>query len=96
MGLFKGKGSVLDRGNYHGFKLTDQVLVARVIEKIIRECIVIDKFVFMPGHGTTELSSLSDNFKKDFWTRIKTFILLLIIRFSIEYHIKYYGGLYRF
>ena len=24
--LFKGKSSALDRGNYHGLKLTDQVL----------------------------------------------------------------------
>ena len=51
--LFKGKGSALDRGNYRGSKLTDQLLkvVERVIEKIIRECIVIDdmQFGFMPG-----------------------------------------------
>ena len=41
--LFKSRGSALDRGNYLGLKLTDQVLkvVKRVIEKIIRECIVI-------------------------------------------------------
>ena len=56
--LFKGKGSALDRGNYHGLKLTDQVLkvVERVIEKIMRECIVIDdmEFGFMPGCGTTD------------------------------------------
>ena len=56
--LFKGKGSALDRGNYHGLKLTDQVLkvVERVIEKIMRESIVIDdmEFGFMPGCGTTD------------------------------------------
>ena len=56
--LFKGKGSALDRGNYRGLKFADQVLkvVERVIEKIIRECVVIDdmQFGFMPGRGTTD------------------------------------------
>ena len=55
MSLFKGKGSALDRGNYRGLKLTDQALkvVERVIEKIIRECIVIDdmQFGFMSDVG---------------------------------------------
>ena len=48
-------------------------VVERVLEKIIRECIVIDdmQFGFMSG---LVLSSLSDNFKKNFWTKIKTFI----------------------
>ena len=58
MCFFKGKVSALDRGNYCGLKLTDQVLklVERVIEKIIRECRVIDdmQFGFMPGCGTND------------------------------------------
>ena len=61
MSLFIGKSSALDRGEYHGLKLTDQVLklMEKVIGKIIRECIVIDGmwFVFMPGSGTTMLFS---------------------------------------
>ena len=56
--LFKGKGSALERGNYHGLKLADQVLkvVERVIEKIIRECkVIVDmQFGFMPGRGTAD------------------------------------------
>ena len=46
--LFKGKGSALDRGNYYRLKLTDQVLkvVERVIERIIRKCVVIDDTVW--------------------------------------------------
>ena len=55
--LFKDKGSALDRGNYRGLKLTHQVLklVKKVVEKIIREFIVIDdmQFGFMPGRGKT-------------------------------------------
>ena len=30
--LYKGKGEALDRGNYRGYKLTDQVM--RVVEHI--------------------------------------------------------------
>ena len=48
----------MDRGNYRGLKLTDQVLkeVERVIEKISRGCIVIYdmQFGFMPGRETTD------------------------------------------
>ena len=58
MSLFKGKGGALDKENYLGLKLTDQVqkVVERVIEKIIRECIVIDDIQFgsKPGSGTTD------------------------------------------
>ena len=58
MSLFKGKGSALDSGNYRRLKLTDQVLnvVERVIEKIMRECIIIDdmQFGFMPWRGVTD------------------------------------------
>ena len=68
--LVKGKGIASDRGNYHGLKRKDQVLevVERVIEKIIRECIVVAdmQFGFTPGRGTTDAILLSDNFKKKF------------------------------
>ena len=71
--LFKGKGSTLQRGNCRGLKLTDHMLklMERVTEKITRECIVIDnmQFGFMPGRGQLMLSSLSDNFRKRFWTK---------------------------
>lgn len=54
--LYKGKGDALDRGNFRGLKLTDQVLkiMERVIEVIIRSQISIDsmQFGFMPGRTT--------------------------------------------
>ena len=57
--LYKGKGDALERGNYRGLKLTDQVLkvVERIIEKRIPEIIDIDnmQFGFMPGRGTTDV-----------------------------------------
>ena len=56
--IYKGKGDALTRGNYRGLKLLDHVMkgVERVIEKIIRQRILIDnmQFGFMPGRGTTD------------------------------------------
>ena len=55
---FKDKGDALDRGNFRGLKLIDQVLkiVERIIETLIRTRISIDsmQFGFMPGRGTTD------------------------------------------
>ena len=70
MSLFKYKGSALDRGNYCGLKLIDRVLkvVERVIEKIIRECIVIDdtQFGFISEHGTTDAIFIVRQFQEKF------------------------------
>ena len=55
---FKGKGDALERGNYRGLKLVDQVMkvIERVIDKLLRERIDIDEmqFCFLPGRGTTD------------------------------------------
>merc|ERR1712082_168724 len=56
--LYKGKGDALDRGNYRGLKLTDQVmkLLERVLDSAIRGMVDIDElqFGFVPGRGTTD------------------------------------------
>ena len=99
--LFKGKGSALDRGNLCGLKLIDQVLkaVERVIEKIIRECIAIDdmQFGFMPGRGTTYaifiVRQLQEKFLDKKLISLISLLSLILKRLSIEYHLKYYGGL---
>ena len=56
--LYKGKGDVLDRGNYRGLKLLEQTLkvVERIVENLIRDQVSIDdmQFGFMPGRGTTD------------------------------------------
>ena len=56
--VYKGKGDALDRGNYRGIKLLDQVMkvMERVLEEMIRDRINIDdmQFGFMPGKGTTD------------------------------------------
>ena len=56
--LFKGKGAALDRGNYRGLKLTDQVmkLQERIMVTFIRDMVNFDEmqFSFTPGKGTTD------------------------------------------
>jgi len=56
--LYKGKGDALERGNYRGLKLLDQVMkvIERVMESYIRSIVSIDEmqFGFMPGRGTTD------------------------------------------
>ena len=47
LNLYKGKGDALERGNYRGLKLTDQVmkLLERVLDSFIREMVDIDVFI---------------------------------------------------
>ena len=56
--LFKGKGDGMERGNFRGLKLLDQVMKIgeRVLESIIRSQVNIDdmQFGFVPGKGTTD------------------------------------------
>ena len=56
--LYKGKGDALDRGNYRGLKLLDQVMkvIERVVDELIREQVKIHamQFGFMPRRGATD------------------------------------------
>ena len=56
--LYKGKGDALDRGNYRGLKLLDQVMkvLERTLESFLRQQVCINdmQFGFMPGRGTTD------------------------------------------
>lgn len=56
--LFKGKGDGMDRGNFRGLKLLDQVMKIgeRVLEIIIRSQVNINEmlFGFVPSKGTTD------------------------------------------
>ena len=58
LNLYKGKGDALERGNYRGLNLTDQVmkLLERVLDSFIREMVDIVgmQFGFVPGRGTTD------------------------------------------
>ena len=68
LNLYKGKGDALERGNYRGLKLTDQVmkLLERVLDSFIREMVDIDamQFGFVPGRGPLTSSSSSANCKR--------------------------------
>ena len=56
--LDKGKGGVLERGNYCGIKPTEQVtkILERIVDGLIRQLVSIDdsQFGFVPGRGTTD------------------------------------------
>ena len=52
------KGDALERGNYHGLKLTEQVMkvLERIVDGLIRRLVSTDdsQFGFIPGRGTTD------------------------------------------
>ena len=52
---YKGKGDALQRTNYRGLKLLDQVLkvTERIVEGVIRKQVDM-QFGFIPGRGTTD------------------------------------------
>ena len=56
--LYMGKTDALERGNYHGLKLTEQVMkiLERIVDSLIRQLVSIDnsQFGFVPGRGTTD------------------------------------------
>ena len=56
--LYKGKGDALERSNYRGLKLTEQVMkiLERIVDSLIRQLVSIDdsQFGFVPGRGTTD------------------------------------------
>ena len=56
--LYKGNGDALNRGNYRGLKLIEQVMkvLERMVEGLIRQRVEIDEMQcgFMSGRGTTD------------------------------------------
>ena len=56
--LYKGKGDALERSNYCGLKLTQQVMkiLERIVDGLIRQLVSIDdsQFGFVPGRDTTD------------------------------------------
>ena len=56
--FYRGKGDALERGNYCGLKLTEQVMkvLERIVDGLIRRLVSIDdsQFGFVPGRGTTD------------------------------------------
>ena len=56
--LYKGKGDTLERGNYPGLKLTEQVVkvLERIVDGLMTQLVSINEsqFGFVPGRGTTD------------------------------------------
>ena len=56
--LYKGKGDAVERDNYRGLRLTEQVMkiLERIVDSLIRQLVSIDdsQFGFVPGRGTTD------------------------------------------
>ena len=61
--LYKGKGDALERGNYRGLKLTEQVMkiLERIVDGLIRQLVSIDdsQFGFVPGRAWEALQTQS-------------------------------------
>ena len=79
---FKGKGDTLERGNYRGLKLVDQVMkvIDRVIDKLLREIIDIDEmqFGFVPGRGTTDAIFLLRQLQEKYLGKRKNLYLAFV------------------
>ena len=79
---FKGKGDALERGNYRGLKLVDQVMkvIERVIDKLLRERIDIDEmqFGFVPGRGTTDAIFLLRQLQEKYLGKRKNLYLAFV------------------
>ena len=79
---FKGKGDALERGNYRGLKLVDQVMkvIERVIDKLLRERIDIDEmqFGFIPGRGTTDAIFLLRQLQEKYLGKRKNLYLAFV------------------
>ena len=56
--LYKGKGDAMERGNYRGLKLIEQVMkvLERIVDGLIRQVVSINdsQFGFVPGRRTTD------------------------------------------
>ena len=91
--LYKGKGEALDRGNYWGLKLTENILkvIERIIEDLICNIVKIDDmpFGFMPGRGTTDAIFIVRQMQEAYIRKNRN------LHFAFVDLGKIYGGLYR-
>ena len=82
LNLYKGKGEALDRGNYRGLKLTDQVmkLLERVLDSSIGKMVNIDdmQFGFVPGRGTTDAISIFRQLQEKYFVANKPLYIAFV------------------
>ena len=96
--LYKGKGDALNRGNYRGLKLIEQVMkvLERVVEGLIRERVEIDEMQcgFMSGRGTIDAIFKYVSYRRSTWlpTSPSTWPSLTWRKHSIVFHGMSSGG----
>ena len=75
MNIYKDKGDSMECDSYRGIKLLDQVMkvLERVLEKRIRERVVLDEmqFGFSPGRGTIDAIFIVRRVQEKFLAKTK-------------------------
>ena len=79
--LYKSKGVALERGNYQGLKLLDQVMkvLQRVVENFLWQVHIHDmQFGFMPGCSTTDVIFIVRQLQEKFYAVNKTLYMVFV------------------
>ena len=80
--LYKGKGDALERGNYRGLKLTEQVMkvLERIVDGLIRQLASIDdsQFGFVPGSGITDATFVVRQLQEKYLAANKRFYMAFV------------------
>ena len=80
--LYKGKGDALERGNYRGLKLTEQVMkvLERIVDGLIRQLASIDdsQFGFVPGRGITDATFVVRQLQEKYLAANKRFYMAFV------------------
>ena len=96
--LYKGKGDPLNRGNYRGLKLIEQVMkvLERVVEGLVRQRVEIDEMQcgFMSGRGILMQFLLYVSYRRSTWlpTSRSTWPSSTWRKHLIEFHVMSSGG----
>ena len=81
--LYKGKGDALERGNFRGLKLTEQVMkvLERIVDGLIRQVASTDdsQFGFVPGRGTTDAIFVVRQLQEKYLAANKRLYMALIL-----------------
>ena len=80
--LYKGKGDALERGNYRGLKLAEQVMkvLERIVDGLIRQVVSIydSQFGFVPDRGTTDAIFVVRQLQEKYVTAIKRLYMAFV------------------
>ena len=78
----QGKGDALERDNYRGLKLTEQIMkvLERIVDVLIRQLVSIDdsQFGFVPGRGTTDVVFVVRQLQEKYLAANKIFYMVFV------------------